>query len=259
MYPRRAHWPIVVPDTPTSSPASPARKRPWGRSSAMPEGCFAAAPRASVRRSSAGAPTSATRRTRRARCSARSPRYRDEARGRLAVREVARALEHLEPAPGDRRVRGAAVVDRDDRVSLAPHDERREVGGEVQPAGRRDALAARVDRRAGGAYERGPRAGVGERADPGRDAGEVLAGAQAEPGQDAAYRAARRSQPRAADQGEHELGAGERRGAENRVHFATEPPASDQHEPLDAFGELVGELHRGPAAERVADTRGRGG
>src|SRR5918995_3938125 len=30
MYPQRAHWPIVLPDTPASSPASPARKCPWG-------------------------------------------------------------------------------------------------------------------------------------------------------------------------------------------------------------------------------------
>src|SRR5687767_2087462 len=29
MYPRRAHWPIVVPETPTSSPTSPARRWPW--------------------------------------------------------------------------------------------------------------------------------------------------------------------------------------------------------------------------------------
>ena len=31
MSPRRAHWPIVVPDTPASSPASEARKLPCGR------------------------------------------------------------------------------------------------------------------------------------------------------------------------------------------------------------------------------------
>src|SRR5690242_6849163 len=30
MYPQRAHWPIVVPDTPANSPASPARKCPCG-------------------------------------------------------------------------------------------------------------------------------------------------------------------------------------------------------------------------------------
>src|ERR687896_1637515 len=30
MYPQRAHWPIVLPETPASSPASPARKCPCG-------------------------------------------------------------------------------------------------------------------------------------------------------------------------------------------------------------------------------------
>src|SRR3954454_615037 len=29
MYPQRAHWPIVVPETPASSPTSPASRRPW--------------------------------------------------------------------------------------------------------------------------------------------------------------------------------------------------------------------------------------
>src|SRR5687767_9165643 len=33
MYPHRAHWPIVVPETPTSSPTSPASRLPW------PSGC----------------------------------------------------------------------------------------------------------------------------------------------------------------------------------------------------------------------------
>src|SRR3954447_17260384 len=35
MYPRRAHCPIVVPETPTSSPTSPARSVPWARPGAM--------------------------------------------------------------------------------------------------------------------------------------------------------------------------------------------------------------------------------
>ena len=34
-----------------------------------------------------------------------------------------------------------------------------------------------------------------------------------------------------------------------------EPAARDEHEPLDPLGELVGELHRDPAAHRVADHR----
>ena len=44
-------------------------------------------------------------------------------------------------------------------------------------------------------------------------------------------------------------------GAQHRVHLAAEAAAGDEHEALAALGELVGELHRDPAAERVADDR----
>ena len=39
------------------------------------------------------------------------------------------------------------------------------------------------------------------------------------------------------------------------MHLAAEAAAGDEHEALDALGELVGELHRDAAAERVADDR----
>ena len=51
------------------------------------------------------------------------------------------------------------------------------------------------------------------------------------------------------------VGAGQRRGAQQQVDLAAEPAAGDQHEPLAALRELVGELHRDPAAERVPDDR----
>src|SRR5690349_4560967 len=38
MYPHRAHWPIVEPDTPASSPTSPARKCPCGLGARLPGG-----------------------------------------------------------------------------------------------------------------------------------------------------------------------------------------------------------------------------
>ena len=37
------------------------------------------------------------------------------------------------------------------------------------------------------------------------------------------------------------------------MHLAPQPAARHEHEPLAALGELVGELHRDPAAERVPD------
>jgi hypothetical protein len=39
------------------------------------------------------------------------------------------------------------------------------------------------------------------------------------------------------------------------MNLSPETAAVDQHEALAALGELVGELHRDPATERVADDR----
>ena len=48
---------------------------------------------------------------------------------------------------------------------------------------------------------------------------------------------------------------GQRGGAQQQVDLVAEPAAGDEPEPLAALGELVGELHRDAAAERVADDR----
>ena len=50
--------------------------------------------------------------------------------------------------------------------------------------------------------------------------------------------------------------AGERGAAKQRAHLVAEAAARDQRQALGALGELVEELHRDPAAERVADDRG---
>ena len=47
--------------------------------------------------------------------------------------------------------------------------------------------------------------------------------------------------------------AGQRGRAQHRADLAAEAAAGDQHEALDALGELVEELHRDAAAERVPD------
>ena len=52
---------------------------------------------------------------------------------------------------------------------------------------------------------------------------------------------------------DEEVGAGQRGGAQDRADLGAEPAAGDEHQPLDHLRELVGELHRDPAAERVAD------
>ena len=56
-------------------------------------------------------------------------------------------------------------------------------------------------------------------------------------------------------QGMHPLRPGQGRGAQQRMDLAPKPTRRDEHEALAPLGELVGELHRDPAAERVAHNR----
>src|SRR6476659_6839158 len=120
MYPRRAHWPIVVPETPTRSPASPARKRPWGRSGGIGEGCAADAATAraagaSVADADQAVPVGLGHRRRLGGAQEVLDQGHEPDR-LLAVREVPGAGEDLEAAPGDRGVRGLTVRGRDDRI-----------------------------------------------------------------------------------------------------------------------------------------------
>ena len=85
-----------------------------------------------------------------------------------------------------RLVGGDAVLDRDDRVALAPHDQRREQRGEGEPAVRADALAAGLDHGPHRVQERLARAGVVERLEAAAEHLEVAAGAQPDAPQQAA-------------------------------------------------------------------------
>ena len=55
--------------------------------------------------------------------------------------------------------------------------------------------------------------------------------------------------------GQHVLGGREGGRAQQEVHLLAEAAARDEHQPLHPLRELVGELHRHPAAERVAHDR----
>src|SRR3954466_2219683 len=57
---------------------------------------------------------------------------RHEAGRVVELREVPGALDLEQLAARHRLVGAAAVADRDDRVAVAPHDEQRQVGGEVE-------------------------------------------------------------------------------------------------------------------------------
>ena len=54
---------------------------------------------------------------------------------------------------------------------------------------------------------------------------------------------------------QHEVRPRQGSGAQHEVHLAAEPAAGDEHQPFGALGELVGELHRDPAAQGVPDDR----
>jgi len=66
----------------------------------------------------------------------------------VLLRHVAGVLEADEAAPGHRLVRGDAVRHGDDRVVVAPHDQRRQPVGEREPVGRAHPLPAGLDHRA---------------------------------------------------------------------------------------------------------------
>ena len=180
-----------------------------------------------------------------------------EAVGVVVVGHVPGALEADELAAGHRLVGGVAVADRDDRVVLAPHDQRRQQGGEAEPVLRADALAAGLDHGPHGVQERLARARVVERLEAAAEHLDVAAGAQPDAPQQAADLAPEPEQPARGERGQHVVGARQRGGAQDEVHLAAEPAAGDEHEALRALGELVGELHRDAAAERVPDARSR--
>ena len=123
-----------------------------------------------------------------------------------------------------------------------------------------DALAVDVDHRAQRLQERLARAGILQRAERPRDGLQrrrlaVPAGSRIRlPGR-ARARRARAGGRRAHSSGRH---AGQRRAAQQRADLAAQAAARHEHEPLDPLGELVEELHRHAAAERVARRSSRG-
>ena len=87
----------------------------------------------------------------------------DEALRCLALREVTHALEDLEAAAWHRSMGGPRVGDRDDRVGVAPDDQRGRHLGEVEAIGGTDCLPTGVDDRPKGSEESASGLGVAER------------------------------------------------------------------------------------------------
>ena len=68
-------------------------------------------------------------------------------------------------------------------------------------------------------------------------------------------RGPRRASRRDVSSGSTSSAPRQRGRAQQQVDLAAEAAAGDEHEALAALGELVGKLHRDPAAERVPDER----
>ena len=142
------------------------------------------------------------------------------------------------------------------RVALAPDQHEWDVLGQVEAVAGVDALAARLDDRAQGVHERLARLAVIER---GVAAGHLLdvgARAQSQAVEKAAHGAAGVEDPAAGQQRQHPLRSGQRGCSQERADLAAQAAAVHQHQPLAALRELVGQLHRDAAAERVPDECG---
>ena len=193
----------------------------------------------------------------RARCSARNSRN-SSARpcGSSRWGKWAARGKRPEQAAGDRLVGATAMCERDRVVALAPHDHRRQQLEQV----RRSVASTRcpcTSITARSVCRKAPRRfGVLQRAQRPRDRLQVDARADAALAQARARsRAAPPSSARMDRQRQQQRHSRQRRRAQQRADLAAEPAAGDQHEALDALRELVEELHRHAAAERVPDER----
>ena len=157
--------------------------------------------------------------------------------------------------PGIASWAAIAVRDGDDRVVLAPHDQRRQPVGEREPVAGADALPAGLDHRAQRVQEGLARAGVVELREAAREHADVAARPQPDLREQAAEVAPQPDQSLRGQRGQDVVGARQRGGAQQQVDVAPEPAAGDQHEAVGALGELVGVLHRDAAAQRVPDHR----
>ena len=77
-------------------------------------------------------------------------------------------------------------------------------------------------------------------------------GCRPEPARNLAEPLARFADPSVQQRREHVLRPGQGHRLEERADLLAEPTRGHEHQPFDPFRELVGELHRHSAAQRVA-------
>jgi AcrR family transcriptional regulator len=178
----------------------------------------------------------------------------DEAPGVVELREVAGVLEDLEAGAGHGLLGGVSVVDGQDRVPLPPNDQGRHVLGQVEAVARVHELSAGSDDSAQGAEERCACLTIGERCERARVVLGVGGWTDGQRASGASCAVDQRPRCRGG-QREEQLTAGKGGEAKDEADVGAEAAAGDQHQALAALGELVGELHRDPTAERMADHR----
>ena len=120
---------------------------------------------------------------------------------------MARVGKDLEPAARHQPMGRVRVLDRDDRVALAPDDQERDRLGEVEPIARVHALTHGIDDRPERVQERRARLAVRERRVTAQDLAQVGVHAQPDAAEQAPHRAADPEDPLVDQQREHELGA----------------------------------------------------
>src|SRR5215213_7069785 len=138
----------------------------------------------------------------------------------LHVREVPGVREQLEPAARHRGVRTVRMVDRDDRIALAPDQQRRQARGEVEPVVPVDALAAGVDDRTQALYERRTRLPVRQREEALEHLADVAAGLESDARAGPADPTRRPAQPARREEAERELAPRQRGCTQQQVHLA---------------------------------------
>ena len=171
---------------------------------------------------------------------------------RRAVGQISnRAARHRRKCPHGRAAAGMV------ESLLAPHDQRRQDRGEVQAVDGAHALAAGCrspSARCAGA----PGASLPFAATRSRASSTARSPLGRDPPEPQRLRDRRGPCPDSA-RGEHRAAPSRRPGSaaarSSRWTSLAETAAGDEHEPLAALGELVGELHRDAAAERVPDDR----
>ena len=168
---------------------------------------------------------------------------------------MAGVLEQLQAAARHRLVSGAGVLDGDDRVGRAPDDQRGHRRCQIEAVERAHPLPAGIEHRTHRVDERRARLGIVERGIPTGELVEVGPELQPQQSERAGDGFAHGEQPRVHEQRQDQLRAGQGRGAKQRMDLAPEPAAGDEYEALAALRELIRELHRDPAAERVTDDR----